>query len=591
MIETTGISRRDLENQLDLILAAAPFAASERLRLFLNFVVWKTYNENPKVIRAYEIAVDAFDKDAKFDPNDPYIRNIARLTRQGLSDYYKGTDSWPANQNRIEIKIPVGNYKVRFSVEQNPALTSANDTTQAHESANEQVRETQIPYTKPKNSTPTSDSPGTTGSGKPDYLKHYREAADEATKAENKQRDLPLLAVIPFSCFNASERDFGSIGEILASEIISGLMPSKQIDVISRLTTTKFKGDNVEKGIIADILHADYLLTGSYQVSGDRVVLSVELSENTTSNNDLVWTDFCRFELKSLYLSGTDRISEVVSNISMELIRHEMEAYGREPMESMRLHTAILTGTNLMHCSPERLFKQAFDLFEGVLSDHPTHPTLNTLMAQWYIYRIHRGGGWRAGDDAKLKELAWQHCEAALDKNPCHAAALTTYGLLYTQFRKSPQLGMEYYRTAERFNPNEPVTHAYKAAAHSYFGNGESAVEAAERAIRLSPCDPQLHLFETCLGAAYYCANDLELAEVHTKRAHELNSSHTSNLRTLIAVLVERDKISEAMGFTKMLLTLDPEFTTSSYEERSPNSDFDVGKRILHSLKLAGVPE
>jgi len=618
-VDRFGFRRSDLERQVARLLRVSPFSSSPRLRRFLNFVVWKTYNENPSTIRAYEIAVDAFGKGADFDPNDPYIRNIARITREALDEYYSDPTTLSATLDPIQIQIPKGNYKAVFSETATGTKLSANEKLESQDFAyapispfpDETIPDETIPnktipekpadlakrldkvsrefstvetrsHSEAKIKQTLSAKSGTTGPKSGD---------DSADPTKQTERVLPLLAIIPFTCFNGEQTDNDPVGEILAAEIISSLAPSRQMDVISRLTTSKFRNRSIERILLGEILHADYLLTGSYQVSNNTVLLNLELSEATTTRREVIWTELSRIPLDSIYTSRSATISDLVLRISQSLVQREIELVDREPLGSLNLHTALLVGTNLMHCSPEKLFNRAMELFKAIHEHHPDHPELNTLIAQWYLYRIHRGGGWSAGDDDKLKKLAWKHCEIALDTNPCHVSALTTYGLLHTQFRKAPELGMDYYRTAERFNPNEPLTQAYIAAAHSYFGHGKEAVQAAERAVRLSPFDPQLHLFETCLAAGYLSADDLVKAEVHAKRAFELNPSHTSNLRALISILVERGQLEEAKQHARSLLKLDPGFTTGSYQARSPNANFEIGKRIANNLRTAGIPE
>ena len=71
--------------QLERILQSEQFRKSNRLGRFLTYVVEQTLARNPETIRSYNIAVEVFGKGENFDPGDPYVRNIARLTRQSLA--------------------------------------------------------------------------------------------------------------------------------------------------------------------------------------------------------------------------------------------------------------------------------------------------------------------------------------------------------------------------------------------------------------------------------------------------------------------------------------------------------------------------
>ena len=131
---------------------------------------------------------------------------------------------------------------------------------------------------------------------------------------------------------------------------------------------------------------------------------------------------------------------------------------------------------------------------------------------------------------------------------------------------------------------------AYKAAALSYIGQSTSAIRYAETAMALSPFDPQMGLFHNCAAAAYYNAGECTYAERHAEIAFKMNPSHTSALRILVAIKVDLGKEKEARSKAIELLSLDPEFTTSSYLVKSPSAGYHTGKRIVESLERAGVP-
>ena len=82
-----------LREHLSRIFNSSAFRKSKRLIKLLNYVAWRSFNENPEHIRAYEIALEVFEKGINFDPNDPYIRNIAGLVRKALEEYYRNPHS------------------------------------------------------------------------------------------------------------------------------------------------------------------------------------------------------------------------------------------------------------------------------------------------------------------------------------------------------------------------------------------------------------------------------------------------------------------------------------------------------------------
>jgi adenylate cyclase len=94
------------------LLASDDFSASERNRRFLSYVVEETLSGRGSRIKAYNVALAAFDRGKDFDPlADPIVRIEAGRLRRSLEHYYltAGRSDW------IRIDIPKGSYVAAFS--------------------------------------------------------------------------------------------------------------------------------------------------------------------------------------------------------------------------------------------------------------------------------------------------------------------------------------------------------------------------------------------------------------------------------------------------------------------------------------------
>lgn len=582
-----GVSRideDDLEQHLERIINSDPFSRSKRLVTLLKYVVWRSYSDSPEFIRAYDIAIDAFDRGSEFDPEDPYIRNIAKLTRKALDTYYQepDPDDW------IKIDLPPGNFVTQFTVLDDKGRVRAR--TAAASKRKVAKKSAASEDTKPdlKETKESASKKITINLLKKDVPDEGIQPAQNGVPIDD-EHGKPLLGIIPFTQFGTAGDD-EALGDILANSLIAAISPSTFLNVVSRLSTTHFKNMASDKAQVTAKLNTDYILTGHYQVKSGELVLTVELSAKQNDQMVVLWADTLLTAKESVLNYSNDLFPALVHSITAAIERHEIQAVNQYPYETLAINRLIICGANYMHCGPERLFKKSRELLLLALKKQPNHPTVNALLAQWSIFRINRSGGWSSAADKKHQDRAWQYCDRALENWSSHALALTTYGLLQTQLARNPEKGLQYYATAEKFDPNEPLVHAYKAAVHAYFDRGKEAVTAAELALKLSPFDPQLHMFETCMAAALLADDKLEDAEVHAKKAYELNNNHTSNLRGLISVLVEQGKVAEAKTFADKLLSIDPGFNTSSYRSQAPNSKFRIGERIAKSLEIAGIP-
>ncbi|MDC7787488.1 hypothetical protein PQJ75_09285 [Rhodoplanes sp. TEM] len=89
------------------ITASQRFRDSPQIAAFLTYVVERTLAGKAEQIKGYTIAVEAFGRDASFDPNSQSIvRTEAARLRQELARYY----AEPGRDDPIRIELPRGRY-------------------------------------------------------------------------------------------------------------------------------------------------------------------------------------------------------------------------------------------------------------------------------------------------------------------------------------------------------------------------------------------------------------------------------------------------------------------------------------------------
>ena len=82
-------SDQEVRQELSTLLGRGDFHASERNRRFLTYIVEETLQGRADRIKAYSIAIGAFDRSDDFDPlTDPIVRIEASRLRRSLEHYY-----------------------------------------------------------------------------------------------------------------------------------------------------------------------------------------------------------------------------------------------------------------------------------------------------------------------------------------------------------------------------------------------------------------------------------------------------------------------------------------------------------------------
>ena len=83
------LSDVEVRQQLRLMLDSSEFNTFDRNRRFFSYVIEETLAGRSDRIKAYSIAVTAFDRSEDFDPlTDPIVRIEATRLRRALEHYY-----------------------------------------------------------------------------------------------------------------------------------------------------------------------------------------------------------------------------------------------------------------------------------------------------------------------------------------------------------------------------------------------------------------------------------------------------------------------------------------------------------------------
>ena len=110
--DTSTPSDEEVREQLRRMLGCSELNTSDRNRRFLSYVIEETLAGRADRIKAYNIAVTAFDRSEDFDPlTDPIVRIEATRLRRAVEHYYLTA----GNADRIRIDMPKGSYVATFT--------------------------------------------------------------------------------------------------------------------------------------------------------------------------------------------------------------------------------------------------------------------------------------------------------------------------------------------------------------------------------------------------------------------------------------------------------------------------------------------
>jgi adenylate cyclase len=117
----------------------------------------------------------------------------------------------------------------------------------------------------------------------------------------------------------------------------------------------------------------------------------------------------------------------------------------------------------------------------------------------------------------------------------------------------------------------------------------EEAVQSFERAIRVSPVDPRLHVTFLAMGIAFIELRRFDEAVVAGKKALRVNPAFQPTYRCLASAFAHLGRDVEAREAAARLLEDDPAFTISRSIARGGQTA--NLKLLIEGLRKAGLPE
>jgi len=394
----------------------------------------------------------------------------------------------------------------------------------------------------------------------------------------------PTLAIIPFT-LQAGAASYLVVGEIIADEVIAALSRAPELRVVSRLSTTAFRDRSSRLSDIRTFLGATYVLSGAYRVSGETLIVNLELAD--ARNNEIVWADSLRGRVEGLLAQDDDLVATIVRRVGAAVTTSEIGRTKSRALPTLDAYTLLLGGIGLMHRTDPRDFDRGRQAFEQLIERFPRFSAPYAYLAQWHVFKVTQG--WFTSLEREAA-AALEYARRALDMEGSDSFERMVNGLVHTNLLHRHDVARQSYDLALEKNPNEGLAWLHRGALSAFQSRGREAVEETSRAVELSPLDPWRYYYDSLAATAALAAKDYARAIGLARRSRQANRTHASTLRVMAIAAAELGLMDDARAAATELLELDPSLTVSGYRERSAARDYETGVIWSEALSRAGVP-
>jgi adenylate cyclase len=333
------------------------------------------------------------------------------------------------------------------------------------------------------------------------------------TKAPLPLPDKPSLAVLPFqNMTGGAEQDYFVDG--IVEEITTAISRLPWLFVIARNSSFTYKGRAVDVKQVARELGVRYVLEGSVRKAGNRVRITGQLID--TASGAHIWADRFDGTLDDIFGLQDQVASNVVGAIEPKLRQSEIERAIRKPTENLDAYDLYLRAIAQVSMMSYEGVSEAIALMKRALAIDPSYAPAAALIGWCRVCQ--RLQGWELVSKAVAAEtvnLARHAVEAGKDESD----ALWVAAMTLSVFASEHEMAAAAIDRALALNPN---------SAHAWIASGfescsqippDAAVEAFDRAMRLSPLDPLDYLFSCGLSMAHAVAGRYEEAGLWADRS------------------------------------------------------------------------
>jgi TolB-like protein/Tfp pilus assembly protein PilF len=393
------------------------------------------------------------------------------------------------------------------------------------------------------------------------------------------------LAVLPFKNRSGeSEQEY--FADAVTADLTDGLS-RLPIKVIAHSTALTYKEKLIDVRQVGRELNVRYVVDGTVQRSGDDVRVSARLIDASTAAN--LQTEIIHLDRRDLHRLGDDVAARLAHFFTLELQYAQGDRSIRERRHDPDAVDFLMRANALLARTPGgRDVSEPRRLFREALQRDDTLVYAWIGLAMTYI-RLVRFSPTYEQDILEASAAA----ERAMALDPSSAWSHLAIGWVLLETKRADK-ALVAFEHAAQLNGNLPLAHASVAGAHIMLGKPENALEPLRKAMRLSPRDPDLPMWQMIAGvAALHLQQNDEAIDWLTKSV-TLNPSNPFSRMFLASALALTGRQDEAKAEVAELLRLNPKFTIGRFKAVDP-SDLPAFKmqreQIYEGLRRAGAPE
>lgn len=206
---------------------------------------------------------------------------------------------------------------------------------------------------------------------------------DQFSLAETNENKEKSVAFLPFKNLSEDNSNLYFINGVMESSL-NNLQKIKDLRVISRTSTEKYRSNPKTVSEIAEELQVNYLIEGSGQKIGNEVLLSIQLID--TNKDSPIWSEQYKYELNDVFELQNTIAKKIAFAIEANVTPKELALIEKKPTENVIAYDFYLKGLENQNVQNEAGLNKAILNFEKAIEQDSKYANAYAQIAICYYY-------------------------------------------------------------------------------------------------------------------------------------------------------------------------------------------------------------
>ncbi|RAV98973.1 AraC family transcriptional regulator [Pseudochryseolinea flava] len=284
------------------------------------------------------------------------------------------------------------------------------------------------------------------------------------------------IAVLPFKNDSNDSANIYMINGLMESTLNS-LQKIKDLKVISRTSSEKYRNTSYSIPEMAEELNVKYFVEGSGQKIGDQILLNIQLIDGATDKH--LWSKQYRRETKDIFALQQEIAKNIAEEIEVIITPEEEASIEKNPTADLVAYDYFLKARDISYKGGTKNLENAIQLYTKAIERDPKFALAYAEMAMLYYYL----------DAFQTEKVHTADINSNADKallyDPKLPNSLVAKAAFYVH-NKQYQLAVPYLEKALEYNPNSSLACGFLASVYNYYlPNTTKYIEYALRGARL----------------------------------------------------------------------------------------------------------